>query len=75
MAVNLRSLATCQQVHLSSLLVSHSKIEDCYASNKGGGVQVSQGNVTLSNSNFLRNRAGSVSVEGGENLRNMGWGD
>lgn len=62
-------------MEFSSLLVSHSKIEDCYASRKGGGVQVAHGNVTLSNSEFLRNRAGSVSVVGGENFRNISWGN
>lgn len=42
------------------------KIEECYASGKGGGLQFARGNMTVLDSHFFNNAVGSENVEDGK---------
>lgn len=41
-------------------------IEECYASNKGGGLQFARGNMTVLGSHFFHNTVGSENIEDGK---------
>lgn len=49
-----------------SLLMDNCKIEECYASKKGGGLQFARGNMTVLGSHFFNNSAGSENLEDGK---------
>lgn len=51
------------QVEQTNVLINGSRFEDCYASFKGGGVHLRDGNTSVTHSSFVNNTAGSDNVD------------
>ena len=54
------------QAENTSILIDGCLFEDCYAGKKGGGMHQGVGQISVLNSVFYNNRAGSNNVEDGE---------
>lgn len=55
------------QCEHSNLFINGCLFDDNYANNKGGGVHIGVGRVSVVDSLFFNNFAGSKNVESGEN--------
>lgn len=55
-----------QAVEESAVLLDGCLFDTCYAGKKGGGLLQEDGQMSIANSLFFKNRAGSNNKEGGE---------
>lgn len=58
----------CVQAEFTNILIDGCLFEKCYAAKKGGGMHQGIGQITVLDSLFFNNTAGSNNVEAGEAL-------
>lgn len=59
-------VCVCAQTEFTNILIDGCLFEKCYASNKGGGMHQGVGQITVLDSVFFNNTAGSNNAEAGE---------